>query len=145
MSKISSYYYSNVFINCPFDAAYEGLFRAMIFAVHACRFTPRCAKEYNNSGDVRIEKIIRLMEESAYGIHDISLKDVRFNMPLELGIFIGCRRFGGKHHQLKNYLVLGDKPYDYQKYISDLSGQDIACHQATPEGIIKAILSLIHI
>ena len=49
-------------------------------------------------------------------------------MPLELGLDLGCRRFGQKHHQTKISLVLDIKPYRYQKFISDISGQDIYAH-----------------
>ena len=42
---ISPHYNDNVFLNCPFDAAYKQLFDALVFAVHDCGFIPRCALE----------------------------------------------------------------------------------------------------
>src|SRR5438309_1248515 len=57
----------------------------------------------------------------------------RFNMPLELGIFLGCRRFGGTPHQHKVCLVLDREAYRYQKFISDISGQDIHSHDNQPQ------------
>ena len=38
-------YDQNVFLNCPFDDAYQSLFQALIFAVFACGLRPRCAQE----------------------------------------------------------------------------------------------------
>ena len=34
-----------MFINCPFDAVYEPLFDAIVFAVYDCGFIARCALE----------------------------------------------------------------------------------------------------
>jgi hypothetical protein len=53
-------YNTSVFINCPFDDGYRPLFRATVFAVYDCGFNPRCALEVYDSGQVRIEKIMRL-------------------------------------------------------------------------------------
>jgi hypothetical protein len=47
-------YNSNVFINCPFDAGYDELFRAIIFTVIYYEFVPRCAKELSDDSEVRI-------------------------------------------------------------------------------------------
>lgn len=85
----------SVFINCPFDAKYRSLFQAAIFAVFDCGYVPRCALEVYDSGQVRIDKIVGLIKRCRFGIHDISRTELdrksrlpRFNMPLELGIFL---------------------------------------------------------
>ena len=65
-------YNRNVFINCPFDPAYRDLFRAIVFAVVDCGFEVRCAMEIGDAAEVRIDKIRRLIEESRFGIHDLS-------------------------------------------------------------------------
>lgn len=128
-------YNASVFINCPFDNGYKPLFRATVFAVYDCGFNPRCALELYDSGQVRIDKIIKLVEGCRYGIHDISRTELddlnhlpRFNMPLELGIFLGARHFGTGRHKAKGCLVLDREPYRYQKFISDIAGQDIKSH-----------------
>jgi hypothetical protein len=69
--KISKEYSSNVFINCPFDLEYKEIFNAIIFTIVDCGFIPRCAIEKDGSEDVRIDKIIALMEDCKYAIHDI--------------------------------------------------------------------------
>ena len=67
----ASDYYRNVFINCPFDDGYKKLFQATVFTVLYCGREPRSALEIYNSGQVRIEKIFRLIETCRFGIHDI--------------------------------------------------------------------------
>lgn len=132
-----AFYQDNVFINCPFDDSYRPLFRAITFAIHDCGFTARCALEEDSTGDVRIQKIIKIIDECRYGIHDISKADLdvtsqlaRFNMPLELGIFIGAHHFAPpkSYNRNKRYVVMDMEQYRYQKFISDLSGQDIKAH-----------------
>jgi hypothetical protein len=84
-------YNNSVFINCPFDDDYRPLFRALVFAIEACGFAPRCALEVDDSGETRAEKLVRLIRASRYGIHDISRTELnpeglpRFNMPYEFG------------------------------------------------------------
>jgi hypothetical protein len=100
-----------------------------------CGYDPRCALEVYDSGQVRIEKIVRLIEGCRFGIHDISRTEPdpasglpRFNMPLELGLFLGAQRFGTGRQRRKGCLILDREPYRYQRFISDIAGQDIAAH-----------------
>ena len=136
----------NVFINCPFDPAYKPLFDAMVFAVHDCGFIARCALEEEDASQVRIDKIYSIIADCRYGIHDISrieLDDAsgfpRFNMPLELGIFLGAKKFGVEEQKKKKCLVLDREPYRYQQFISDIAGQDIQAHNDTPEEIVRQL------
>ena len=101
-------------------------------------FVPRCSLEYDDSDDVRIDKITRFIENCQYGIHDLSLAEPRFNMPLELGIFIGCRRFGNAQQKLKKYLILEREPHSTKKLISDLS-QDVKDHTNDPGQLIRCV------
>ena len=127
-------YSNDVFINCPFDLDYQPMFRALTFAVLACGLRPRCALEVSNAGEVRIERISRIIEQCRWGIHDISRTEPnanglpRFNMPLELGLFLGARRFGKAEQQDKSCMILDREPYRFQEFISDIAGQDIKAH-----------------
>jgi hypothetical protein len=103
----------DVFINCPFDQAYRPLLRALLFAIHDCGFQARSALEVEDSGEIRVQKILRIIGESPFGIHDISrvtpdrsTKLPRFNMPLELGLFLGAKAFGSDKQQQKRCLIL---------------------------------------
>jgi hypothetical protein len=119
---------------------------AVIFAVFDCGFVPRCALEIDDGGDVRFDKIQRLISESKYGIHDISRTEVdaatnlpRFNMPLELGVFLAARRFGSSKQKQKNCLILDRAPYRYREFISDISGHDIRSHTDNPAEAIRCV------
>ncbi len=61
------------------------------------------------------------------------------NMPYELGLFIGAKEFGGGRHRSKISLVLDEQPYRYQKFISDIAGQDIRAHRNSPTETIRGI------
>jgi hypothetical protein len=129
----------DVFINCPFDRDYAATFQALIFTIYACGFRPRSARELDDAGQTRIEKLFNLIHECRYGIHDLSRTDLdatfslpRFNMPLELGIFLGAKRFGGTAQKAKRTLVLDIEQFRYQRFISDLAGMDIHAHGGQP-------------
>ena len=132
-------YANNVFINCPFDDKYTPIRDAIVFAVFDCGFVPRSALEEEDSGDVRFDKIKNLISASKFGIHDISRTELdsanklpRFNMPLELGVFIGAARFGDSKQKNKTTLILDKEGYRYQNYMSDIASQDIRSHDNDP-------------
>lgn len=134
----TSDYDQNVFINCPFDNEYKPLFDAIVFAVQDLGFSARSARERLDSGEVRLAKIVELISSSRYSIHDLSRTTLdaatnlpRFNMPLELGIDMGCRWFGVGSAN-KAILIFDSDEYRYQKYISDIAGQDIQHHSNDP-------------
>jgi hypothetical protein len=142
----ASGYVTNVFINCPFDVEFEPLFHAIVFAVIQCGYTVRCALEADDTGATRIDRIYRLIEECRFGIHDISRIEhdsvnnlPRFNMPFELGLFLGARRFGARPQRDKYCLVLEAERFRYQKYLSDIAGQDIRQHDNEPAKAVGAV------
>jgi len=139
-------YDRRVFINCPFDAQYKPLFEATVFAVRDCGLRPRCALEIDDASEVRIDKIFKIIAECRYGIHDISRTEVtsasglpRFNMPLELGMFLAAKRFGTGRQKKKVCLIIDSAPYRYQKLISDIAGQDIQVHNNSTREAITVI------
>lgn len=138
----------DVFINCPFSPDYRNHFQAIVFAVIRSGFTPRCASEDDDAGEVRIEKICRIIGDCRYGIHDISKIEPdprsglpRFNMPFELGLFLGARRFGGRAQSGKKTLVFDTERHRYQAFLSDISGQDIHGHGGEVERLIEGVAS----
>jgi hypothetical protein len=125
----------DVFINCPFDSAYAPMFDALVFAVFGCGFRARSARELDDSSQTRIDKLYGIIEECRDGIHDLSRTELdpvhslpRFNMPLELGLDLGAKRFGDDARKLKKCLILDIDPFRYQRFISDLAGMDIRPH-----------------
>lgn len=143
---MSEHYERRIFINCPFDDEFRPVFDAIAFCVMECGFEPRCALEVTDSGDVRFETIIELVRGCQYGIHDLSRTELdgdnnlpRFNMPLELGLFLGAKRFGSSKQKKKNCLIFDRERYRYQKFISDIAGQDIRPHSSNPGEAIREI------
>jgi hypothetical protein len=135
----------NVFINCPFDEEYKLLLKPIIFTIIYCGLHPKIA-ESEDSGETRIKRIEKLIEESKYSIHDLSRMKAaskgeiaRFNMPFELGLDFGCKRFKGGQHSEKKSLILDIGKYRYHKAISDISGNDIAFHNFKPENAIREV------
>ena len=122
------------------------------FELAAAGFQPRCSLELDDASEIRITKILRMIGECPYGIHDISFSQLdpssglpRFNMPFELGIFLGCKAFGSKIQKAKIALVLDKEPYRYQKALSDLSGMDIKYHANDPKQAVGAVRQWIRV
>lgn len=106
-------YDRQVFINCPFDDDYLPMLRAIVFSIHACGCKARCALEVVDAGEVRMSKILRLIRGCRFGLHDISRTSLdemnglpRFNMPLELGLFLGAAHFGSGGQRRKRTLIM---------------------------------------
>jgi hypothetical protein len=129
-------YRRQVFLNVPFDARYRKLLRALVFAVHECGLVARCAQEKDDGGQVRFDKLCDIISRCKFGIHDLSRTTLdaqnrlpRFNMPLELGLFLGARRYGAANQRTKACLILDSQRYRYQVFCSDIAGQDIRAHE----------------
>jgi hypothetical protein len=89
----------SVFLNVPYDAAFENLLLAYIAAISAYRFSPRATLEIP-FGQRRLDRILTLIRQSQYSIHDLSRVQLdrkpprtpRFNMPFELGLTVALER-----------------------------------------------------
>ncbi len=142
-------YSRNVFVNCPFDDKFQPLFRAIVFSISDCGFIPRCALEIDDGSQVRIDKIFKIIGECKFGIHDISRTDLdtktrlpRFNMPLELGMFLATKKFGSGKQRKKNCLIVDTTKHRYRKFISDISdisGQDVQAHGNSQKKVISVV------
>ena len=137
----------NVFINCPFDDDYRNtLLIPLIFTVKYLGYEPRLSLEKEDSSHTRIDKIVSIIHESKYGIHDLSRmissnkgEHFRMNMPFELGIDFGCKKLMKGKWENKKILILEKDRYGYQKALSDLSGSDIKQHNDDSLKVIKAV------
>ncbi|MCH8152558.1 MAG: hypothetical protein IH830_09330 [Planctomycetes bacterium] len=137
-------YNQSVFINCPFDDEFKPLFRAAVFTVLRCGYTPRSAQELEDSSEPRLNKIFQIIEECRYGIHDLSRVELddglpRFNMPFELGLFFGAKRYGNEEQGRKSCLIFERNAHSYERFISDIKGQDVATHENKPKVLIRRI------
>lgn len=91
----------------------------------------------------RAEKIVKLIQKSAYGIHDLSRVDLskdkrlpRFNMPFELGMYY---MHAQESSNRKPFLVLDGKNGNYNADLSDLNGSDILAYEHQEDKFVKII------
>lgn len=138
----------DVFVNCPFDAPYKPIFHATVFTVIRCGFRARCALETDDATQNRLGKILTIIDECRYGIHDISRTETagdpplpRFNVPFELGLFLGAKRYGSQRHKLKRCIIFDIERYRYQRFISDISGHDIHAHEGSERQVVTKLTS----
>ena len=97
---------ASVFLNIPYDAAFENLLLAYIAAISAFGFTPRATLQIP-FGQRRLDRIVQLIRQSKYSIHDLSRVQLgrraprtpRFNMPFELGLTIALEKTVHTEHE----------------------------------------------
>jgi hypothetical protein len=135
-----------VFINCPFDKQFQPLHDAIIFAVSYCQLQVRSGLLLADSGETRLMRILRLLEQSRFSIHDLSRVELsehnrlpRFNMPLELGLALGMKHLGRSHLRDHVVVVLDSDPHRYKQSTSDLAGVDIGWHENDPAKAVTVV------
>jgi hypothetical protein len=117
----------------------------MTFAVISSGCHPRCALDATDGAEIRVGKIATMIGECDWGIHDLSRVEVeaggapRFNMPMELGLHLGARLLGEGRHRRKRALILDAQRHRYDAALSDISGQDIECHDNDPDQAIRCV------
>jgi hypothetical protein len=106
---------------------------------------PRCALDADSGTEERLTKILHLIEDCPFGIHDLSYMKIdprtklpRHNMPFELGLFLGCE-FSTRAFSKKNCLILDREAWRYRESVSDLSGRDIRVHKGRASHAIAAV------
>jgi hypothetical protein len=140
----------NIFINCPFDANYIELLRPTLFTLVYFGYNPKIALENTDVSIPRLNKILTLIRDSKYSIHDLSkIKSskknefARLNMPFELGIDFGSKEFSKKHSE-KKFLVLSGEDHGYRKALSDFSGFDAQNHKNNPIQVVQILRDWIY-
>lgn len=126
-----------VFINCPFDKDYLPLLRALLFVSRFYNLEVKIASSDLDSKSNRLARIIALMKDSKYSIHDLSRMKAdkvgeyyRMNMPFELGLDYGLGE------QQKVFLIFENEPYKLKIALSDINGWDVRPHFDNPETLI---------
>jgi hypothetical protein len=134
-----------VYINCPFDKDYQAILQAILFCISYLGFQPRIATERQDAGEIRLRKINKLIKGAKYSIHDLSRCQAekadelyRLNMPFELGMDYGCRRYSPRHHG-KRILILAEERFRHQKAISDLAGCDVEVHEGDYQKAVRKV------
>lgn len=137
----------NVFINCPFNKDYiNDLLKPILYIIIQNGFNPRLALEISDSSQFRLDKIIQIIKECKYSIHDLSkVKAIkkgeyaRMNMPFELGIDYGIKSINDEYMSKKQFLILEAVKYDYMKALSDINGLDIKVHENKTKKIFECL------
>lgn len=137
----------NVFINCPFDVEYSSLLHPLLFTIIKLGYNPRIALECSDSSKPRLEKLLDIIKESIYSIHDLSRLQAkkpkefyRLNMPFELGLDYSAKHFDD-NLSFKKFLILETEKFNYMKALSDINGLDIKSHKDEPIELMKCIVS----
>ena len=134
---------NRVFLNVPYDAAFENLLLAYIAGISAFGFTPRATLEIPFS-ERRLLRIMSLIKSSHYSIHDLSRVQIdraaprtpRFNMPFELGLTVGL---GSPQHA---WIVCETRRHRIKKSLSDLDGTDVYVHDGTVRGVLRELCNV---
>jgi hypothetical protein len=135
----------SVFLNVPYDSAFENLYLAYIAGLSAFGLIPRATLEIPTSRR-RLERIRQLIEHCAYSIHDLSRVQLnaraprvpRFNMPFELGLAVAQ----DAGHRRDTWYVCETVPHRISKSLSDLDGTDVRIHRGTVRGVFGAICDI---
>jgi hypothetical protein len=133
----------SVFLNIPYDPAYEEHFLAYIAGIAAFGLTPRATLELTG-GERRLDRIFSLISACRYSFHDLSLvkldqerpRTPRFNMPFELGLVVGWQNAAPSGH---DWFIFESSRHRLQKSLSDLNGTDPFIYGPTAEGILREI------
>jgi hypothetical protein len=133
----------SVFLNIPYDSRFENLFLAYIAGISAFGFAPRATLEIP-FGQRRLDRILSLIQQSQYSVHDLSRVQLdrtrprtpRFNMPFELGLVIALERTAHANH---SWIVCETVPHRIKKSLSDLDGTDAYIHGGTIAGVFREL------
>jgi hypothetical protein len=132
----------SVFLNVPCDSEFENLYLAYIAGLSAFGLIPRATLEIPTSRR-RLERILMLIEECTYSIHDLSRVQLdknaprvpRFNMPFELGLAVAHASL----HRQTSWYVCETVRHRANKSLSDLDGTDVRIHGGTIRGLFGAL------
>ncbi len=132
----------DVFLNIPMMRDLK-TFSSPILRISAFGFAPRATLEIP-FGQRRLDRILTLIRQSRYSIHDLSRVQLdrnaprtpRFNMPFELGLTVALER---SEHPKHSWIVCETVPHRIKKSLSDLDGTDAYIHGGTVAGVFREL------
>ena len=132
----------SVFLNIPYDAGFQKLYLAYIAGISAFGLVPRATLEIPTS-ERRLDRIIDLIDECAYSIHDLSRVQLdrraprtpRFNMLFELGLAVARNKSRGR----QRWYVCESLRRRVNKSLSDLDGTDVHIHKGRLQGLFAVL------
>ncbi len=131
----------SVFLNVPYDSAFENLYLAYIAGVSAFGLKPRAALEIPTTHR-RLDRILELIQDCNYSVHDLSRVELdrtpprtpRFNMPFELGLTVALEKIAMPGHA---WVVFESRPFRLKKSLTDIDGTDPYIHDGTIRGLFR--------
>lgn len=131
-----------VFLNIPYDPQFESLCLAYVCGLACFGLVPRATLEI--PGNRRLDRIIGLIQECSFSIHDLSRVQLdrskprtpRFNMPFELGLAVAMERLVAPSHSWYVFETLNRRT---EKSLSDLAGTDVYIHGGTVGGVLSQL------
>ena len=133
----------SVFLNIPYDDRFCRLYLAYITGLVHLDLKPRATIEIPG-GQNRLDKILDLIRNCRYSIHDLSRVQLdrkppvtpRFNMPFELGLTVASAKLDSSPH---DWFVFETAHRRASKSLRDLSGTDPNIHHGTVEGVMREL------
>lgn len=118
-----------VFLNYPYDTAFEPYADALAFCVVATGLIPVCALDLSLPDRPRLQTVVEAVASCEFSAHDLSRASgygddnlSRMNMPLEMGMAL-FHALRTQHLQHRCAFFVPDA-HTYQKFASDLAGLD---------------------
>jgi hypothetical protein len=132
----------SVFLNIPYDEAFERLYLAYIVGLTQLGLRINAALAVPNQG--RLGTIIDLIEQSDFSIHDLSRIESsrgvpRFNMPVELGLALYRSHIAQGKHRV---FIFESRRYRAQRSTSDVNGIDPQIHGGTAKGLMAGLRNI---
>ena len=132
----------SVFLNIPYDDAFEKLYIAYIVGLTQLGLRINAALAVPNQG--RLDTIVNLIEQSDFSIHDLSRIELsrgvpRFNMPVELGLALYRSHIANGRHRV---FIFESKPHRAQRSTSDVNGIDPQVHRGTAKGLLAGLRNI---
>lgn len=139
-----------VFLNIPFDIAYEPIFIGLVAALVHLGKHPITVLELGGGVAPRLDRLLEQIRSSAFSVHDLSRVQVsgrgrgavpRFNMPFELGLAVAVARLD-RDRSAHTCALLEARPYRLQRSLSDMNGFDPIIHNGTRAGAVRSMFEI---
>jgi len=133
----------SVFLNTPYDSAYQPLFVTLVATLVCLGLKPHCVLEIQEKGQGRLVRIFQLLDSCGVSIHDLSRvgPPARFNMPFELGLACSLKLSGTSHE----IVVLDSVDYRLDRTLSDYKGRDPWIHYNRCDDLVTCLLDVFEV
>lgn len=139
-----------VFLNVPFDSAYEPTFIGLVAALVYLGMRPTTVLQLGSDGSARLDRLLEQIRCSGFSVHDLSRVRLsgqgrgavpRFNMPFELGLAVGVARLL-RTNSAHVFALLEARPYRLQRSLSDMNGFDPMIHNGSRAGAVRCMFEI---